>query len=62
LYFKQNIVIVDKTKLAVDVFDKFARQYQDKFMDTNLYQTTFDLFCRSITKENTDVLEIALGR
>lgn len=57
----RSIIIMDKTKLAVDVFDKFARQYQDKFMDTGLYHTTFDLFCGSITKKNADILEIACG-
>ncbi len=52
---------MDKTKLAVDVFDKFAQLYQDKFMDTGLYHDTFDLFCQSITRENADILEIACG-
>lgn len=52
---------MDKTKMAVDVFDKRAGDYQDKFMDLDLYHDTFDLFCDSIAKDNADILELACG-
>ena len=52
---------MDKTKLAVDVFDKLANLYQAKFMDVSLYHDTFDMFCNNITKQNADVLELACG-
>jgi trans-aconitate methyltransferase len=52
---------MDKTKMAVDVFNKRAGIYQDKFMDTGLYHDTFDLFCRNIKKENACILDIACG-
>lgn len=52
---------MDKTKIAVDIFNKLAQHYQDKFMDVSLYAATFDLFCESITKENAEVLELACG-
>jgi ubiquinone/menaquinone biosynthesis C-methylase UbiE len=52
---------MDKTKIAVDIFNKLAQHYQDKFMDVSLYTNTFDLFCESITKENAEVLELACG-
>lgn len=52
---------MDKTKIAVSIFNKYAKEYQDKFMDVNLYSDTFDLFCNSIAKDNPEVLEIACG-
>lgn len=52
---------MDKTKMAIDVFDKRASEYQAKFMDVGLYHDTFDLFCSSIKKDNAEILEIACG-
>jgi trans-aconitate methyltransferase len=52
---------MDKTKIAVDIFNKLAQHYQDKFMDVSLYAATFDRFCENITKENAEVLELACG-
>lgn len=52
---------MDKTKIAVDLFDKYARFYQDKFMDVSSYHDSFDLFCDRITKENAEILELACG-
>ena len=47
--------------MAVSVFDKYANEYQAKFMDVGLYHDTFDLFCDNIKKENADILDIACG-
>lgn len=52
---------MDKTRIAVSIFDKLAKEYQDKFMDVNSYGATFNLFCSSIKKENPTVLEIGCG-
>jgi 2-polyprenyl-3-methyl-5-hydroxy-6-metoxy-1,4-benzoquinol methylase len=52
---------MDKTKMAVDVFNKAASAYQDKFMDVSLYHDSFDLFCNAILKENASILELACG-
>ena len=52
---------MDKNKIAVSVFNKMAKPYQDKFMDVSLYHDSFDLFCASIKKENAEVLELACG-
>lgn len=52
---------MDKTKLAVDVFDKRASEYQTKYMDITLYEDTFDLFCHSIPAQHASVLELACG-
>lgn len=52
---------INKTKIAVDIFNKRANEYQDKYMDVDLYGDTFDLFCNRITKKNAGILEIACG-
>lgn len=51
----------DKTKNAIAVFNKHAKEYQRKFMDTELYHESFNLFCGQIAKENADILELACG-
>jgi 2-polyprenyl-3-methyl-5-hydroxy-6-metoxy-1,4-benzoquinol methylase len=52
---------MDKTKITIAVFDQCAKEYQDKFMEMDLYHESFDLFCESIEKENAEILEIACG-
>lgn len=52
---------MNKTKIAVDIFNKMANAYQDKFMDVNLYSDSFDLFCNSIVTRNAEILELACG-
>lgn len=52
---------MDKNKQAIDVFNKLAKVYQDKFMDVSLYHDSFDVFCSHIKKENANVLELACG-
>jgi ubiquinone/menaquinone biosynthesis C-methylase UbiE len=46
--------------MVINVFNKYADMYQDKFMDVGLYHDSFDLFCSLIPK-NAEVLEIACG-
>jgi len=52
---------MDKTKIAVEIFNKHAEAYQDRFMDVSMYHDSFDLFCSYISKANADVLELACG-
>ncbi|HEV7230500.1 MAG TPA: class I SAM-dependent methyltransferase [Bacteroidia bacterium] len=47
--------------MAVDVFNKYALDYQRRFMDFDLYNDTFDLFCESISRHPADVLELGCG-
>jgi len=51
---------MDKSKIAVDIFNKNANLYQDKFMDVNLYGNSFDLFCSTL-KKDAEILELACG-
>ncbi len=52
---------MDQNKIAVDVFNKLANTYQDKYMNVDLYKDSFDFFCQNIKTENTAILEIACG-
>ncbi|MDI1355968.1 MAG: methyltransferase domain-containing protein [bacterium] len=52
---------MNKNKKAVAIFNRYAKLYQDKFMDVNLYGDTFDYFCRAIKTKDADILEIACG-
>ncbi len=51
---------MDKNKIAVEIFNKLAQDYQDKYMDVSLYHDSFDVFCSQI-KKNASVLELACG-
>lgn len=52
---------MDKNKEAVEVFDKHAKMYQEKYMDVSLYHDTLDIFCNSIAKNDAAILELACG-
>jgi len=52
---------MDNNQMSVDVFNKWADLYQEKFMDVTLYHDTFDVFCNSITTLQPTVLEVACG-
>jgi len=52
---------MDNSQNAVNIFNKYAKYYQDKFMDTELYHDTFDLFCNLIQRQEAEVLELACG-
>ncbi|WP_296144079.1 trans-aconitate 2-methyltransferase [uncultured Flavobacterium sp.] len=52
---------MDSTENTIYVFDNCADEYQEKFMDMDLYDDTFDLFCNSIDKKNALLLELACG-
>ncbi len=52
---------MDKTKIAVNVFDKNASLYQTKFMDVSMYHDSFDIFCSYIQKKEAEILELACG-
>lgn len=51
----------NNTKIATGIFDKNADDYRAKFMDFDLYNDTFDLFCNSIAVQQASILDIACG-
>ncbi len=52
---------MNQTKIAVNIFNKLASGYQDKFMDVSMYHNSLDLFCDAIKNENAELLELACG-
>ncbi len=42
-------------------WNKIASAYQEKFMHLDLYNSTYDSICETITKENARLLEVGCG-
>ena len=56
-----NEMIMNRYKETFETWNKIASLYQDKFMDLNLYNDTYDFICSSIEKDKAKVLEIGCG-
>lgn len=52
---------MDRYKETFETWNKVASLYQDKFMDLDLYNDTYDIVCNSITKNKAKLLEIGCG-
>lgn len=52
---------MNKSKIAISIFNKYAKEYQTKFMDVGLYADSFDFFCENFHKQNASILELACG-
>jgi SAM-dependent methyltransferase len=48
-------------KSAVDIFDKYALSYEDKFMSVEKYHPSLNLFCSLLSRKNASILELACG-
>ena len=46
---------------AVNIFNKYAKQYHEKFRDVSLYHEALDLFCNNLGNSRAQVLELACG-
>ncbi|QHL88027.1 methyltransferase domain-containing protein [Nibribacter ruber] len=44
-----------------DTWNQLAHQYQEKFMDLDLYQDTYDRFCQLVETPSARVLELGCG-
>lgn len=53
--------MIDKYKETFETWNKVAVLYQDKFMDMDLYNDTYNFICNSITKNKAKLLEIGCG-
>ena len=51
----------NKTKATIDIFDKYASQYEAQYMSVEKYHDTLDLFCTNLSKQNARILELACG-
>jgi ubiquinone/menaquinone biosynthesis C-methylase UbiE len=52
---------MDITRMALNIFDRYAVEYQHRFMNVDRYREALDLFCSSIPEEHAEVLELACG-
>ena len=52
---------MDRYKETFETWNKIATLYQDRFMNLDLYNDTYDFICNSIARENAKILEIGCG-
>ena len=52
---------MDSYKETFETWDKVAKLYQDKFMDLEIYNASYDIFCEKIIKKKPSILEIGCG-
>lgn len=52
---------MDIYKETFDVWNKLASLYQDKFMNLDLYNDSYDFFCNALEKTGLNILEIGCG-
>lgn len=52
---------MDKYKETFETWNKIAPLYQDKFMNLNLYNETYDFFCEALKPEQINIFEIGCG-
>ncbi len=51
---------MNKTKIAIDIFNSRAADYQQKFMDVSFYHDGLDIFCNNLHPPGK-VLDVACG-
>lgn len=52
---------MDRYQQTIDTYNQLAAAYQDKFMDLDLYNDTYDKFCELIEKKKPKIFEIGCG-
>jgi 2-polyprenyl-3-methyl-5-hydroxy-6-metoxy-1,4-benzoquinol methylase len=52
---------MDTYSETFETWNKVALLYQNKFMNLNLYNKTYDVFCKALSKSNSRILEIGCG-
>ena len=52
---------MDHYKETSETWNKLATRYEERFMDLDLYNDTYDHICNSIKKPNGRILEIGCG-
>lgn len=52
---------MDRNEVTQGTYNRAAKNYQDKVMGMDLYDDTYDTFCKLIEKKNPDIFEIACG-
>jgi len=57
----KTVKTMDRYTETFKTWNKVASLYQEKFMDLDLYNNTYDFICRSIAQKNAKLLEIGCG-
>jgi len=52
---------MDKYQITVNTFNKLANKYQERYMEMDFYNDTYDQFCDFVSKKNATIFEIACG-
>lgn len=52
---------MDRYKETFETWNKIAKLYEDKFMDLDIYNDSYDFICTSISKHKATILEIGCG-
>lgn len=52
---------MDTYKETFETWNKIARLYEEEFMNLDLYEETYQIFCESIEKAGAEILEIGCG-
>ena len=52
---------MDSYKETFDTWNKLANAYQDRFMNLDLYDKSYDHFCDALPTQNAKILEIGCG-
>ena len=52
---------MDRNKETFDTWNNIASLNQDKFMNLDLYNDTYDFICKAIATPNAKLLEIGCG-
>jgi 2-polyprenyl-3-methyl-5-hydroxy-6-metoxy-1,4-benzoquinol methylase len=52
---------MDRYKETFDTWNNIASIYQDKFMDLDVYNDTYDHICNAVTKPKAKLLDIGCG-
>lgn len=60
-YFRFNYTSMNKYKETFETWNSIASVYEEKFMDLDLYNETYNVICESSTRPNAKVLEIGCG-
>ena len=52
---------MDKSKAAVEMFNKMAKLYEARYMNVESYAESFKLFCEQLDKADATILELGCG-
>ncbi len=67
IYFRKKAsanliqITMNNDNETFDTWNKIASIYQDKFMNLDLYNETYDYICNAVTKRHAKLLEIGCG-